>query len=236
MIDVKNLDHFIGKNHILKNLNFTIEAGETVGFIGRNGAGKSTTMRMMTGYLQPSRGTVRVNGIDVASQTLQAQKIIGYLPEANPLYTQLTVIDSILFIAKLHGLEKTTLEIQLKKVIEACSLQNVLAKKIENLSKGFKQRVGLAQTLIHNPDVFILDEPTVGLDPYQIKDFRQVITSMQKDKTILISTHILSEVETICQRVIIIERGQIVANEKMSDITQTQNLEAAFFQATQAKD
>ncbi len=188
-----------------------MKKGEVVGFLGPNGAGKTTTMRILTGFLPPSSGTCMVDGLDISTQGLCVRKKIGYLPESNPLYSDMEVLDYLLYIGGLRGLEGSRLTEGLREVTRTCDLKSVLDKKISTLSKGFRQRVGLAQALIHKPEVLILDEPTVGLDPNQIAEIRQLICDIGKDRTVLLSTHILSEVEQTCQRVLIIASGKIVA-------------------------
>ncbi len=211
-----------GAQKAVDGISFSVSKGEIVGFLGPNGAGKSTTMKIVTGYLSSDGGTVQVCGIDVNAQPLESKKKIGYLPEANPLYFDMYVREYLDFIADLHGIQhkKQTIE----EVIVTVGLTPESRKKIGQLSKGYKQRVGLAAALIHNPDVLILDEPTTGLDPNQIIEIREVIKSLGKNKTVLFSSHILQEVEAICDRVIIINKGKLVANDTVTALrNQPQN-------------
>jgi ABC-2 type transport system ATP-binding protein len=215
-ITVNNLSKTYGTQKAVHNISFTINNGEIVGFLGPNGAGKSTTMKMITGYLEPTNGNAEVCGIKVDKNNIQIKQKIGYLPEANPLYMDMYVREYLQFIANIHQLENATetIETTIKKV----GLSLEANKKITQLSKGYKQRVGLAAALLHNPDVLILDEPTSGLDPNQIIEIRDVIKELGKSKTILFSSHILQEVEALCDRVIIINKGTIVADDKLSNL------------------
>ena len=204
----------------MNQISFSVQQGEIVGFLGPNGAGKSTTMKMITGYLQPDGGHVLVNGIDMAQDPVEAKKKIGYLPEANPLYYDMYVREYLQFIAGVHRV--TNIKKMTDEVIELTGLNIECKKKIGQLSKGYKQRVGLAAALIHNPEVLILDEPTTGLDPNQIVEIRHVIKQQGQSKTVLFSSHILQEVQAICDRVIIIHKGQIVADKTMLELQQEQ--------------
>jgi ABC-2 type transport system ATP-binding protein len=189
-----------------------VDKGEVVGFLGPNGAGKSTTMRIITCYLPADAGTVKVAGYDVTNQSLDVRKRIGYLPENNPLYMDMGVFESLQFIASLRNIPHTSRRTKVKQVIDMCGLEPVLAKDIGELSKGFRQRLGLAQALIHDPEILILDEPTIGLDPNQIIEIRNLIKSIGKEKTVILSSHILPEVSATCDRVLIINRGEIVGS------------------------
>lgn len=211
MISVQNISKSFGSIQAVRDVSFTIESGQVVGFLGPNGAGKSTTMRMITGYLKPTSGKVQVEDIDVEKDPIAAQHLIGYLPESAAIYHEMVVLDFLQFMGKMRSLKTDFLKQRLKAVTEQCQLQTVLGRKIGELSKGFRQRVGLAQALLHDPKILILDEPTVGLDPNQIAEIRELIKEIGKSKTILLSTHILPEVSATCQRVIIIKQGQIVA-------------------------
>jgi len=215
-IEVKGLTKIYGSQRAVDNINFSIKKGEIVGFLGPNGAGKSTTMKMITGYLKPDVGSAIVSGIEVAKHPLQTKKKIGYLPESNALYYDMYVREYLSFIAEIHGMGQK--KIAVEKVIQTTGLIPESHKKIGQLSKGYKQRVGIAAALIHNPDVLILDEPTSGLDPNQIVEIRQVIKEQGKDKIILFSSHILQEVEAICDRVIIINKGKIVADDRTANL------------------
>lgn len=222
-IEVSNLTKLYGEQKAIDNISFTINKGEIVGFLGPNGAGKSTTMKIVTGYLQPDEGEAIVNGIPVKKQPLQAKASIGYLPEANPLYYDQYVREYLDFIADVHGVPAKLKKDRIEAVIQTVGLTLESKKKVGQLSKGYKQRVGLAAALIHDPEVLILDEPTTGLDPNQIIEIREVIKSLGQNKTVLFSSHILQEVEAICDRVIIINRGKLVANDKLSNLRQQVN-------------
>ena len=215
-IEVKNLLKQYGEQKAVNNISFKVEKGEIVGFLGPNGAGKSTTMKIITGYLQQTGGDAFVCGINVAENPLETKKKIGYLPELNALYYDMYVKEYLAFIAEVHKVEDKNSKIE--KVIELTGLKIESKKKIGQLSKGYKQRVGLAAALIHGPEVLILDEPTSGLDPNQIIEIREVIKQQGKDKTVLFSSHILQEVEAICDRVIIINKGELVADDKLSNL------------------
>ena len=218
-ITVKNLTKIYGEQKAVDNISFTVNKGEIVGFLGPNGAGKSTTMKMITGYLQPDAGDITVTDIDVTKEPLAAKKNVGYLPESNALYYDMYVKEYLDFIADIHHLPSKKEAIN--NVIEQVGLTKEKTKKIGQLSKGYKQRVGLAAALLHNPEVLILDEPTSGLDPNQIVEIRSVIKEQGKDKLVLFSSHILQEVEAICDRVIIINKGKIVADDKLINLQKT---------------
>ncbi len=215
-IEVKNLLKEYGEQKAVNNISFKVNKGEIVGFLGPNGAGKSTTMKIITGYLQQTNGEAIVCGINVAEQPLETKKKIGYLPELNALYYDMYVREYLGFAAEVHKIDNKQAAIE--KAIETVGLKLEAKKKIGQLSKGYKQRVGLAAALIHNPEVLILDEPTSGLDPNQIVEIREVIKQQGKDKTVLFSSHILQEVEAICDRVIIINKGNIVADDKLANL------------------
>jgi ABC-2 type transport system ATP-binding protein len=217
-IVVNGLLKIYGEQKAVNNISFSVNKGEIVGFLGPNGAGKSTTMKMITGYLSPDSGVATVSNIDVAENPIEAKRKIGYLPEANPLYFDMYVKEYLDFIAGVHQIENRKQRIQ--EVIELTGLQVEQKKKIGQLSKGYKQRVGLAAALIHDPEVLILDEPTSGLDPNQIIEIRNVIKQQGQNKTVLFSSHILQEVEAICDRVIIINKGTLVADDKLSNLQQ----------------
>jgi ABC-2 type transport system ATP-binding protein len=217
-IQVKNLLKKYGDQKAVDNISFTVEKGEIVGFLGPNGAGKSTTMKIVTGYLEPDAGNATVCGIDVVKSPLDIKKKLGYLPESNPLYFEMYIREYLDFIADVHQVRNK--KKKLEEVIETVGLIPESKKKIGQLSKGYKQRVGLAAALIHDPEVLILDEPTTGLDPNQIIEIRDVITTLGKNKTILFSSHILQEVEAICDRVIIINKGILVADDTLSNLQQ----------------
>ena len=218
-IEVNNLLKQYGEQKAVNHISFKAGKGEIVGFLGPNGAGKSTTMKMITGYLQPDSGHVRISGLDVKTYPIDIKKKIGYLPEANPLYPDMYVREYLGFIAGVHRLSNPQKAIE--QVIELTGLTIESKKKIGQLSKGYKQRVGLAAALIHDPEVLILDEPTSGLDPNQIIEIRNVIKTQGQNKTVLFSSHILQEVEAICDRVIIIHKGNIVADDTLANLQQS---------------
>ncbi|GAB5399106.1 MAG: gliding motility-associated ABC transporter ATP-binding subunit GldA [Aureisphaera sp.] len=213
-IEVANITKFYGAQKALNEISFSINKGEIVGFLGPNGAGKSTLMKILTTYLKASEGQASVNGYSVDKQNQKVQKSIGYLPEHNPLYLEMYVREYLSFNAEVYGANKTEVE----KVIELTGLATEAHKRIEQLSKGYRQRVGLANALLHNPDVLILDEPTTGLDPNQLIEIRELIKTVGKEKTVLLSTHIMQEVEAICDRVIIINKGEIVLDKPLKDL------------------
>jgi ABC-2 type transport system ATP-binding protein len=218
-IEVKNLLKQYGEQKAVNSISFKVDKGEIVGFLGPNGAGKSTTMKIITGYLQQTGGEAWVCGINVAEQPLETKKKIGYLPELNALYYDMYVREYLGFVAEVHQVVNSKTKIE--EVITLTGLTVESKKKIGQLSKGYKQRVGLAAALIHDPEVLILDEPTSGLDPNQIIEIREVIKKQGKDKTVLFSSHILQEVEAICDRVIIINKGNLVADDKLSNLRKT---------------
>lgn len=215
-ITVNQLSKYYGEQRAVNHISFSVKQGEIVGFLGPNGAGKSTTMKMITGYIEPDSGHIEVCGIPVSVSSKESRKKVGYLPEANPLYHDMYVREYLLFISSIHHIKHAGQAVE--DVIRTVGLQREAHKKIGQLSKGYKQRVGLAAALVHNPEVLILDEPTSGLDPNQIIEIREVIRSLSQHKTILFSSHILQEVEALCSRVVIINRGNIVADEQLSDL------------------
>jgi ABC-2 type transport system ATP-binding protein len=215
---VRHLTKVYGQQKAVDDISFTISQGEIVGFLGPNGAGKSTTMKIATSYLPPTEGQVEVGGFDVLSRPLEVKKIIGYLPEHNPLYLDLYVHEYLNFVGKLYGLKGKVLVARVKEIIELCGLEREQNKKIETLSKGYRQRVGLAQALIHDPAVLILDEPTSGLDPNQLLEIRKLIKDISRNKTVIFSTHIMQEVQALCDRVILINKGRLVADASLSSL------------------
>lgn len=217
-VEIKGLTKIYGEQKAVDNISFNIKQGEIVGFLGPNGAGKSTTMKMITGYLEPSAGDINVSGVNVQKTPLDVKKKIGYLPESNALYYDMYVREYLGFIADVHKINNKQKAIE--NVIEQVGLTPESKKRVGQLSKGYKQRVGLAAALIHDPEVLILDEPTSGLDPNQIVEIRNVIKEQGKNKLVLFSSHILQEVEAICDRVIIINKGKIVADDKLSNLHQ----------------
>lgn len=221
MIDVENLTKNFGSLAAVDDLSFQVEPGEVLGFLGPNGAGKSTTMKMITGFLTPDAGRISVYGHDVSQEPLQVKRLIGYLPEGAPSYEEMTVADFLRFIARLRDFRGVQAQHRIDHVMDLLQLQSVSRKTIETLSKGFKRRVGLAQALIHDPQILILDEPTDGLDPNQKHQVREIIRNLAANKIVIISTHILEEVEALCQRAIIIDRGKIVADDTPSNLQRT---------------
>ena len=212
MIRVENLVKAFGPKLAVNDISFTVERGEVLGFLGPNGAGKSTTMRMITGFIPPTSGRITIGGHDMLVDPLPAKRLIGYLPENAPGYADMTVDGFLNFAAELRGLQGSARKRAVGRAVELCFLQNVVHQNLDTLSKGYKHRTGLAQALIHDPDVLVMDEPTDGLDPNQKHEVRGLIKRMGENKAIIFSTHILEEVEAACTRVIIIDRGKIVAN------------------------
>ena len=222
MIEVRALTKSYGLEKAVDSISFQVQKGEVVGFLGPNGAGKTTTMKMITGYLPPNEGTVLIDGLDVREHTLAIRRRIGYLPENTPLYHDMVTYDYLSFVAAMRGVPKEQRSRRIAEMTHACGLGEVLGKRIEALSKGFRQRVGLAQAMIHDPPILLLDEPTTGLDPNQIVEIRELIKSIGRKKTVILSTHILPEVQASCDRVLIIHRGELVADGT------PQNLQAGF--------
>ncbi|HEX8310825.1 MAG TPA: ATP-binding cassette domain-containing protein [Chthoniobacteraceae bacterium] len=218
MIKVENLTKRYAGFAAIQNLNFEVEKGEIVGFLGPNGAGKSTTMKILTSYMPASSGRATIAGFDVFEQSLQARKHLGYLPENTPLYTDMRVGEYLRYRASLKGVEGRRVKERVGDVLELCNLRDVERKLIGALSKGYRQRVGLADALVHDPDLLILDEPTIGLDPNQIRQVRELIKNLATKRTVLISTHILPEVEIMCSRVIVIHKGQIRASDTAENL------------------
>jgi ABC-2 type transport system ATP-binding protein len=219
MIEVRGLSKSYGDRKAIQRLSFTIKKGEVVGFLGPNGAGKSTTMKIITGYMAPSEGSVQVAGFDVFEDPISVKKRIGYLPETPPVYHDMYVSDYLKFVANLKGVDKSKVSEMVDQSLDKTGLHDVRGRLIGNLSKGFRQRVGLAQALVSDPEVLILDEPTVGLDPKQMTEIRHLIQKLKGQHTIILSTHILPEVQASCEKVIIINQGQIVAEDSLSGLT-----------------
>ncbi|MBI4338745.1 MAG: ATP-binding cassette domain-containing protein [Chloroflexi bacterium] len=211
MIEASHLTKYFGDFPAITDVSFTAHRGEILGFLGPNAAGKTTTMRILTGFMPPTSGTASIAGYDVVSQSLEARRRIGYLPETVPLYTDMKVKDYLHFMGTIRGMEATDLQRRISEVVQICRLEDYYSSHIAKLSKGFRQRVGVAQAILHEPEVLVLDEPTVGIDPIQVVETRQLIKDLGGEHTIILSTHILPEVSMICQRVIIIHEGQIVA-------------------------
>jgi len=212
MIEIKNLSKYYGDTLAVDNVSFDIPKGEILGFLGPNGAGKTTTVRVVTGYLPPTSGTVTVDGYDVSLDPMETRKRIGYLPENTPLYTEMNVVDYLRFIVDMRRDGITDVNARLRDVVDRCGLADVVHKDIGELSKGYRQRVGLAQAMVHDPPILILDEPTVGLDPNQIVEIRRLIKDLGREKTVILCSHILPEVEATCGRVVIISNGRIAAD------------------------
>lgn len=230
MIEVQQLTKRYGKQLAVDHISFDACRGKVVGLLGPNGAGKSTTMRMLAGYLAPNSGTASINGHDVVNESLQARKNTGYLPENNPLYPHMYVREYLGFMGALHGMKKNRQRIE--EVIGLTGLGPESHKKLGQLSKGYRQRAGLAQALLHDPPVLILDEPTSGLDPNQLTGMRELIRQLGREKTVILSTHIMQEVELLCSQVLIINRGRIVADDELTVLTAGRGLEEVFRELT----
>lgn len=218
MIQIENLSKFYGSVKAVDDISFSVRKGEVVGFLGPNGAGKTTTMKIVTCYMLPSLGSVKVDNLDVVDQSLEVRRKIGYMPESAPLYTDLNMVEYLKLAAELRGIPKDQRNQRVKAMIDVCNLGDMVQKRVGALSKGYRQRLCLAQSLIHDPEILILDEPTVGLDPNQIVEIRSLIKELGRAKTVILSTHILSEVESTCGRIIIINKGKIVADGGTDDI------------------
>ena len=239
MIEARSLGKRFGHLAAVQDVSFTIHGGEVVAFLGPNAAGKTTTLRMLTGFLSPSSGTAHIAGIDVSRDRLAAATRIGYLPENGPLYVDMTPEAMLNFFARAHRLDAPTLKARKAAVVRQCGLEPVMHKRISKLSRGFRQRVGLAAAMLHEPDVLILDEPTNGLDPNQVREVRAMLRSIGRKKTILLSTHVLQEVEAIASRVIVISEGRLVFDGSVSELAEKgegRGLEAAFRALTLPKE
>ena len=219
MIEVDRLTKRYGPTLAVSDVSFRVEKGEVLGFLGPNGAGKTTTMRVITGYLPPTEGTVRVSGYDVAEQPIEAKRHTGYLPETPPVYPDMTVTEYLAFVGRIKGVPRRDLRARMNEVSAKCAISDVRNRQIGKLSKGYRQRVGLAQALIHNPDVLVLDEPTAGLDPKQIIETRALIRNLAGQHTVVLSTHILPEVSKTCERVVVINGGKVAAVGKPDELT-----------------
>ncbi len=236
MIEARGLSKFYGPFAATRDVTFSVPKGEVVAFVGPNGAGKSTTMKMLTGFLTPTEGSARIGGFDVATNRLDAVKLIGYLPENGPLYHEMTPKSLLEYLGHARGMAGPYLQSRLEYVTDKCSLRAVWNKTIGKLSRGYKQRVGMAQALLHDPEVLILDEPTSGLDPNQVHEVRNLIHSLAKNKTILLSTHILREVAVCCSRVVLINAGQIVFDGSVEQMEgQGHDMEGRFRELTKAR-
>lgn len=234
MIQVNGLTKHYGAIEALRDLSFEVGQGEIIGFLGPNGAGKSTTMRILTGFAPATRGTARIAGFEVHEHPIEVKRRVGYLPERVPLYEEMTVHGFLGYVAEVKGVARSGRKAEVGRVMERCGLKDMGRRLIRNVSKGYRQRVGLAQALVGNPPVLILDEPTVGLDPRQIVDIRQMIKELGREHTVLLSTHILPEVAMVCERVIIINNGRIVTQDRLENLTghgARRSLEDAFMEA-----
>ncbi|HTW96382.1 MAG TPA: ATP-binding cassette domain-containing protein [Candidatus Methylomirabilis sp.] len=218
MIEIKNLTKKIGNTQILNDISFSVKTGEILGFLGPNGAGKTSTMKIITSFWRPTSGSIMIDGLDTEKDSLATRAKIGYLPETVPLYEDMKVKEYLKFVAAMRGLSGEKLKARLEEVAAACGIASVLGKLIDELSKGYRQRVGLAQAIMGNPDVLILDEPTTGLDPNQIMEIRELIKKIGREKTVIFSTHILGEVSAVCDRVIIINNGKIVGEGSPNEL------------------
>ena len=220
MIEVKNLVKQYGTHQVLKDLSFSVEDNEIFGFLGPNGAGKSTTMNIITGYLAPTSGTVTIDGHDIVEEPIEAKKLVGYLPEIPPLYLDMTPKEYLKFVGEARGIAKDKLSEEIDKVMEKTAVTDVRNQLIKTLSKGYRQRVGMAQALIGDPKIIIMDEPTVGLDPLQIIEFREMISELGKKHTVIISSHVLAEISEICHKIMIIVKGKLVAIDTPSNLAE----------------
>ena len=228
MIEVRNLTKRYGDLTAVGDVSFTAQKGEILGFLGPNGAGKTTTMRIITGFLPATAGTVKVEGFDIFEQSTEVRKRIGYLPENPPLYNDMSVSKYLQFVGRIKGVPRAELRNATDEVLQRCGLREVTNRVLGHLSKGFRQRVGVAQALIHNPAVLVLDEPTIGLDPRQIIEIRSLIRGLSGDRTVILSTHILPEVQQLCEKVVIINRGRIVVDDRLDNLTRERSLEEVF--------
>jgi ABC-2 type transport system ATP-binding protein len=231
MIEVANLSKRYGDIAAVRDVSFTASPGQILGFLGPNGAGKTTTMRVITGFLPATSGTVRVEGFDVFEQSAEVRRRIGYLPESPPLYNDMAVTPYLRFVARLKGMSRSAIPEALDRVLTTCGLTSVRDRLLGHLSKGFRQRVGLAQALIHDPPVLILDEPTIGLDPRQIIEIRSLIRALGSQRTVVLSTHILPEVSQVCDKVVIINDGRVVLEGDLARVTADRSLEEVFIEA-----
>tara|TARA_A100001037_G_scaffold306707_1_gene354348 strand:+ start:11210 stop:12169 length:960 start_codon:yes stop_codon:yes gene_type:complete len=213
IIEADNLTHYYGPQPAIDNVDFKVQRGEILGFLGPNGAGKTTTMRILTGYMPPTRGTVQIDGMDIVKDSLECRKKIGYLPETVPLHTDMTVKNYLSFMGSLRGMSRRSINDQINNVVEICRLQDYYKTIVGKLSKGYRQRVGIAQAILHEPEILVMDEPTIGIDPIQVVETRRLIQDIGKQQTVVLSSHILPEVSMVCGRVLIINQGQIVAED-----------------------
>jgi ABC-2 type transport system ATP-binding protein len=232
MIEAEGLSKFYRDFSAIRDVSFSVRPGQVAAFLGPNGAGKSTTLKILTGYLNPSSGRARIAGMDIATHRIEAAGHVGYLPENGPLYPEMTPLELLRFFGEARGMPKQKLKERIESVVEQCHLRAVLEKSIHKLSKGYRQRVGMAQVLLHEPDILIMDEPTSGLDPNQIRDVRGLIRELGKTRTVLLSTHILQEVEAVADHVILIHEGRIVFDGTPAEMAGEGTLEQAFYRLT----
>jgi ABC-2 type transport system ATP-binding protein len=232
MIEAQGLSKFYGDFAAIRDVSFAVPQAQVAAFLGPNGAGKSTTMKILTGYMSPSQGTARIAGLEVSSHRIETAARLGYLPENGPLYPEMTPLELLRFFGSARGMAQSRLKDRIEAVVEQCNLRPVLQKSIHKLSKGYRQRVGMAQVLLHEPDILIMDEPTSGLDPNQIRDVRELIRRLGQSKTILLSTHILQEVEAVSDHVIMIHEGRIVFDGTPAEMAEGGTLEEAFYRLT----
>jgi ABC-2 type transport system ATP-binding protein len=228
MIEVRNLTKRYGEIDAIRGISFTADKGQILGFLGPNGAGKTSTMRIITGFMPATSGTVTVAGFDIFESSLEVRKRVGYLPENPPLYNDMSVDSYLRFVAKIRGIARGEIDAAVEAAAERCALRDVRRRIVGHLSKGFRQRVGLAQALIHDPKVLVLDEPTIGLDPKQIIDIRSLIRDLSGERTVILSTHILPEVQQLCDKVVIINRGKIAVEASLTELTEKRSLEEVF--------
>ena len=231
MLEVRNLTKRYGDIVAVRDVSFSAAQGQILGFLGPNGAGKTTTMRILTGFLPATSGTAKVAGFDVFTESAEVRRRIGYLPESPPLYAEMTTGSYLRFVARIKGMPKGEVEDAIERVVKLCGLETVRDRLLGHLSKGFRQRVGLAQALIHDPPVLVLDEPTIGLDPRQIIEIRSLIRELAGQRTVILSTHILPEVSQICEKVVIINEGKVVLEEDMATLTRNASLEEVFLRS-----
>lgn len=232
MIEAKGLSKFYGPYVAVQDISFSIPQGQVVAFLGPNGAGKTTMMRMLTGYLAPSAGSAAIAGFDVRTHRIEASRLLGYLPENGPLYPDMTPLELLTFFGEAREIDAATLKRRIEAVVDLCTLQLVIEKPVGKLSKGLKQRVGLAQALLHDPAVLIMDEPTAGLDPNQIRQFRENIQRLGRTKTLLISTHILHEAEATADRVLLVNSGRLVFDGTLAELEENGSIEEPFYRLT----
>ncbi len=231
-IEAVRLSKFYGNFVAIRDVSFQVRRGQVAAFLGPNGAGKSTTLKILTGFLQASEGTARIAGLDISKHRIEAAERIGYLPENGPLYPQMTPLELLRFFGEARGLEASRLADRVEAVVEQCNLSAVLEKAVHKLSKGYRQRVGMAQVLLHEPDILIMDEPTAGLDPNQIREVRSLIRELSASRTVLVSTHILQEVEAVADHVVIISEGRVVFDGTPREMAGEDGLEQAFYRMT----